>query len=264
MSRKNANIKAGIFIVVVILGLFLGHIWLSNRAMNQKGRIITAIFTDVSGLKLGDPVKVYGVDKGKVVKIKVIEKRVEVKIWLENSVKLYKDVSITIQDVAMISGTKCVILKPGKSDTLYDETKPIIGKPNLGLSTVEIGAVADEISKLVDILKSELTNTSGTLKNIEGISKNLNKMIKENKKDIRVLTNNLAGGTKNLGNTIAKLNKTAEELDTLLTYIKEKRGTLGKLIYEDSLYNNLNNTSKALTDLLKDIKANPKRYFRLF
>jgi len=263
MSRKNANIKAGIFIVIVILGVFLGHIWLSNRAMHQKGRIIAAIFTDISGLKIGDPVKVYGVDKGKVVDIKVVEKEVDVKMWLEYSVKLYSDVSISIQDVAMISGTKCIILHPGESDTLYDESNPIIGNPNLGLSTIEIGTIAQEADSLVNILKLGLSNTRGALKNVEDISDNLNNMIKENKKDIRALTKNLSKGTKDLGPTIAKLNKTSDKLDTILTIINQKHGTLGKLIYEDSLYNNLNNATKALTDLLKDIKKNPKRYFKL-
>jgi len=264
MSRKNTSIKAGIFIVIVIVFLLLGHFWLLNRQLNQKGRIITVIFSDISGLRLGDPVKVYGVDKGKVVDIKIKEKEVEIKIWLENSIKIFEDVSISIQDVAMISGTKCVILKPGKSDIPYDESKPIKGKQNLGLSTVEIGAVAEEIGNLVDILKSELSNTSGTLKNLHGISENLNKIIKENRKDIKSLTNNLSKGTENLAPTIEKLNKTTEKLDTILTLVKEKKGTLGKLIYEDSLYNNLNDATRALTDLLKDIKENPKRYFRLF
>ena len=46
----------------------------------------------------------------------------------------------------------------------------------------------------------------------------------------------------------------------------EGKGTLGKLINDDAMYNNLTNVSKELEYLLREIKLNPKRFvhFSLF
>ena len=37
-------------------------------------------------------------------------------------------------------------------------------------------------------------------------------------------------------------------------------GTMGKLMKDSTLYNRLNNTTDAATQLLEDLKKNPKRY----
>ena len=52
----------------------------------------------------------------------------------------------------------------------------------------------------------------------------------------------------------------------VLTEIQNGKGSINKLIYEDSLYQNLKNSSKAIEILIKDLKSNPKRYvhFSLF
>ena len=55
----------------------------------------------------------------------------------------------------------------------------------------------------------------------------------------------------------------SEQLDRLLTNINDESGTMGQLIYNDSIYNNLSNTLNSMDELLTDIKSNPKKYINL-
>ena len=70
----------------------------------------------------------------------------------------------------------------------------------------------------------------------------------------------------NLKQTIYNFEKLSSNFNHVLTEIKNGKGTISKLIYQDSLYQNLKNSSKAIEILLKDLKSNPKRYvhFSLF
>ena len=70
----------------------------------------------------------------------------------------------------------------------------------------------------------------------------------------------------NLKQTIYNFEKLSSNFNDVLKEIKNGKGTINKLIYQDSLYRNLKNSSKAIEILLKDLKSNPKRYvhFSLF
>ena len=63
-----------------------------------------------------------------------------------------------------------------------------------------------------------------------------------------------------LNNTIDKLSLTSDKLNNVISGIQNGEGSLGKLAKDEQLYQNLNETSANLNELVKDIKANPKRY----
>ncbi|NNK72968.1 MAG: MCE family protein, partial [Flavobacteriaceae bacterium] len=70
----------------------------------------------------------------------------------------------------------------------------------------------------------------------------------------------------NLAQTINNLETTVGKFDALLGSIENGEGSIGKLLKNEGLYNNLEGASKQLEQLLQDMKLNPKRYvhFSLF
>ena len=70
----------------------------------------------------------------------------------------------------------------------------------------------------------------------------------------------------NLYATINNLKSTLEKTSKLMEGLNKGKGSAGQLLTNDSLYINLNNGISSLDLLLKDVKANPKRYvhFSLF
>jgi phospholipid/cholesterol/gamma-HCH transport system substrate-binding protein len=65
---------------------------------------------------------------------------------------------------------------------------------------------------------------------------------------------------------ITKFESTATNLNLVLSSINRGEGSLGKLIQDDALYNNLEASTKEVELLIKDLKEHPKRYvhFSLF
>jgi phospholipid/cholesterol/gamma-HCH transport system substrate-binding protein len=70
----------------------------------------------------------------------------------------------------------------------------------------------------------------------------------------------------NLYTAISNLKSTLERTSQLMDGLNKGKGTAGQLVTNDSLYINLNDAVASLDLLLKDVKANPKRYvhFSLF
>lgn len=69
--------------------------------------------------------------------------------------------------------------------------------------------------------------------------------------------------TKKLNETIASLDHTVGKLNGVITSIENGQGSLGKVLKEEQLYHNLEESSLRLNELLKDIKENPKRYVNI-
>ena len=111
----------------------------------------------------------------------------------------------------------------------------------------------DFISRFNAMSKNQKQNINKTLVNLSAISENLNK-----------ITDSLSKS--NLKKSIYNIEKLSYNFNQVLTEIQNGKGTISKLLYKDSLYQNLMNTSEAIEILLKDLKSNPKRYvhFSLF
>jgi phospholipid/cholesterol/gamma-HCH transport system substrate-binding protein len=135
-------------------------------------------------------------------------------------------------------------------------------------------------------ISESLKQINLTMINLENISGNLNDVITGQKKNLASTISNLSDVTSNLKNNSGKLghimnnfsafsdsitklqlNKTVGHLDgsvaylqTILSKIDTANGTLGLLVNDPKLYQNLSSTSANLNRLLVDFRQNPKRY----
>ena len=100
--------------------------------------------------------------------------------------------------------------------------------------------------------------------NLESITLNL----KGNNENITKIINNFSSisdtlARSNLSATLSNTQKTLEQTALLMDKVNRGEGSLGQLATNDSLYNNLSSSSKNLDELLKDFKANPKKYLKV-
>lgn len=106
-----------------------------------------------------------------------------------------------------------------------------------------------KIAKIIDNAKSITTNLNNNNDNIEKILNNFGN-----------ISDSLAAS--NFVNIIHNADTAIVKLNTVLNNVESGKGSLGLLIKDEKLYNELKKASTDLDDLLLDIKNNPKRYVR--
>lgn len=120
----------------------------------------------------------------------------------------------------------------------------------------------EKTSKTVDgIVSGQSAKISGIMSNLESITTNF----KNNNEKITSVMNNLEKvsddvAKANFAKTIDEANKAVADLQSIVSKINTGTGTLGQLINDEKMYNNLNNAAENLDKLMIDLKANPKRY----
>lgn len=108
-------------------------------------------------------------------------------------------------------------------------------------------------SKIIQILDKLQSITSNVEKNNDKISNVLT--------NFSNISDSLAKA--NVRQTIDHTNMALIQANDILTQINSGKGTMGKLIKNDSIYNNLNKASEDLDKLLKDLRINPERYVHI-
>jgi len=114
-------------------------------------------------------------------------------------------------------------------------------------------------------LDSILTNNRGKLNQIFANVSSITNNLKNNNDQINFILKNLSAVSDSLAksellSTINRANSTLAQTDSIMRRINNGEGTIGQLINNDTLYQNLENASNSLDLLLIDIKENPKRY----
>ena len=156
----------------------------------------------------------------------------------------------------------------GKMDSILSSVNSILNpnfQKNVDKSFNSIAgtlASLETTSKKVDgLVGSESARIEAIFKNVEGITANLNnnnQKISDILTNINTVTDKFAAA--NFKQTLDNANNAIADLQSVISGINDGKGSLGLLLNDDKMYQNLNNASKNLDELMIDLKANPKRY----
>jgi len=123
----------------------------------------------------------------------------------------------------------------------------------------------EQISKdLGTVVSSQKTNLSSTIINFKDLAENLN----NDSKALGIILGNFSMisdsiNPSELKSTLTHLNKSVSGLETIVSNINGSNGTLGHLMNDSILYENLAESSNNLNQLLVDLKRNPHRYLKI-
>jgi phospholipid/cholesterol/gamma-HCH transport system substrate-binding protein len=161
----------------------------------------------------------------------------------------------------------------GKADELITSFDSVLLSLNNILnaeSQQHLRGVFENLDGITYELRSSML-PGGDLDESLGNLKEFSNTLASNAQNIDVMSSNLAVFTDTLAHlelnqTIKELHMVLEESKSMLETVNSAEGTAGKLVYNDSLYVNLNQVSMSLDQLLTDLKENPGRYvqFSLF
>ena len=138
----------------------------------------------------------------------------------------------------------------GLNDILDETTRQSIKSSvtNLDRSMANLNKLTNEVNQVLDdnkaSIKQTLVGTQNVTEKIQTLTDNINSEINDAK----------------LAETVQNLNKSVERINVIVSNLEKGDGSLGKLLQDEDLYNNLNNASQSLDLLLNDLKNNPKKY----
>lgn len=187
-------------------------------------------------------------------------------------------------DEAVLGGCTLNLLLVNNLTEAYAPGDTIQGSDGAGLMSKaadmmpQVEQVVARVDTLIATLNQLVTNPNLPLimQNTEQVTANLNKSSEElNKllsKDIPQMTTtfNKAGEnvvtlTENLNQlklqaTMDSVNAAISSIHQMMAQVQSPDGTLGKMMNDPALYNNLNRTVQSADSLVTDLKNNPKRY----
>ncbi|MFZ0456262.1 MAG: MlaD family protein [Ignavibacteriaceae bacterium] len=282
-DQRKTEIRVGITVIVGLL-IFIWILgWAKNFSLSSNQKTLLVKFNSVSGLEIGDNVSVNGVRKGFVENFKLEGDKVIVNLSLDNDVKLQKDAAFSISMLDLMGGKK-VNINPGMSSQPLDfhEVQTGIFYADIPEVMSMLGNVEGDIPEIIKDIKITLsslnnyltdnnlnTDIKTSLSNLSKASQKLNILLDENREGINQLTQNTVKLTQNVNDFLEEnklsLKSSVEELHTVLTKtdslltsvnafsgeIKNKKNNIGKIFYDDKLYDNLSQSLTQLNELTK-------------
>lgn len=219
MSQENGlELKVGLFVLLALLVLTFFIISMSDLSFFQKGCRYQVLFGFTSGLKDAAPVRLAGVEVGVVRSLNVFrdetdagKTRVRVNIWIKDDIAIPMDSFITINQLGLL-GEKYLEIIPGTSKDRLKQNGQITGHDPVPMEKIaqQVETVAGKVEDLIDHVNN-------------GILTDKNK--------------------KSLEDALSALSRVG-------TNVQEGHGTVGRLLMDESIYNNLD-------EFTADLKANP-------
>jgi phospholipid/cholesterol/gamma-HCH transport system substrate-binding protein len=233
--KKEQYVGLGIFVVVGLLLFTVGIFLIGNRRLlfEQSFELWTE-YSTITGLQDGATVRVSGKDGGEVLDIEVPADpskkfRVKMRITEELHPLVRTDSVAAIQTDGLV-GNKFLSVSSGTKD------KPIAPAG----STIP----GQEAFEFTDLMVQASNTMQQVNKTIEGLQDDVERTLKltgDTIAEVQVLIKDTGGDIKGI---TSSSNKIANNINEMLTDAKQGKGTIGKLITDDSLYENAESIAK--------------------
>lgn len=296
------EVKMGLFAIAIIAVAYWGINFLKGIDILSSNNEYYAYYEKSENIEVSSQILIRGIKVGSVIGIEMNDDQTLVKMTLAigKKYKIPTNSEAEITNKSLLGG-KAIIIKIGNSTEILENKSEIKGVIDNNM-TEQINDVKsklyDVVSNLTKTLKDidnllseeNIKNLSQTFENINKTTKGLDNIVNSNKipsiianlesvtSDFKATTPYLKSSLQNIDSItnsikesdikslLLSANSTISQLDKTIASINNGEGSVGKLIYDQSLYNNLDKASLNLASLLSDLKENPKRYvhFSLF
>lgn len=292
----------GLTVLIALFVLFFGINYLKGINIFKGTNYYYASYSNVAGLAQSAPVTVNGYKVGLVKEIEYEYDHpghIKVEMDLNKELRIPKETKAVIVTDMLGTATIELIMGPGKEyhnvgDRLIGENaQGLMGNvtndilPAVVRIMPKIDTLLTSVNKVVGnpALTSAIERLNTTMANLEKSSAQLslmmNKMpaiasdasvvmgsVKEMSGNLTAISSNLSDVTAQLKNapldsTIQNIYQATTALDRLLNNLNSPESSLGLMLNDTQLYDNLNNASASLDSLLRDVKKNPKRYISI-
>lgn len=301
--KLTREVKTGIFAIISIALFVLGYNFLKGSQLLDSVSVYYVKYDNVAGLASSAPVTVNGMQVGKVRDVFLETKKggkVVVEFGIEKEFEFSKTSTIEIYSSGFIGGNNLAVVPDYSSNDMAKPGDTIKGKLQAGImdgllekftpleksilaSLAKLDLVLTDLDEVMDDktksnLRHSIAGLNETIASFNGAAQKMDGLLTDNKEALDSTFVNLDKSMANFakfsdslakmetGKMIAELQGTLAKLNKITGQIENGEGSIGKLLKDEQLYNNLEGATKQLELLLEDMKLNPKRYvhFSLF
>lgn len=290
------EIKTALLVIAAILLFIWGYSFLKGRDLLTSYRTFYVQYDNVEGLVASAPVTINGLTVGKVHSIELINEtgKLQIELQVKSDFPISKSSVASIYEPGLIGGKQIMITPNLEDKSIAESGATLVGTIKPGLTSL----VAERLTPLQEKVEKMVVSADGLLKNINGIldaktkenlkssianldatlaefkvaSHSVNEMLADNQGKINSTMTNFEKTSSNfskvsdslakinIGKTVKTLEQTLANVDKIMVEVQSGKGTIGKLMKDESLYTNFTKTSKELELLLQDLRLNPTRY----
>ena len=295
--KVTREVKTAILVIGAILVFIWGYMFLRGKDLFNSYKTFYVVYDNVEGLSHSAPVTINGLVIGQVTEISFVDLqsgKLRVEMQVDTDFPISKTSLATLYSPDLLGGKQVEIIpdmknpvaaengdvlmagsKPGTIDMVGQQLEPL--KNKVEATVVSADSLLTSINNVMDMktqqnLRQAIADMKETMSQFNQASHSLNGILATNKSKIDGTLTNLEAASGNfaqisdslnkvnLAETVRKLENSLASVDQILGDVQHGKGTLGKLMKDEAMYNNLTDASNELKELLADFKNNPKRY----
>ena len=303
MKKKyTKEFAIGLSVIIALLVLFFGIDYLKGINVFHATNYYYASYTNVAGLAQSAPVTINGYKGGLVREIEYDYDHpghIKVELSLDKQLRVPQGTKAIL--TTDLLGTASIELKMSTAGDYHNVGDKLIGENATGLmSSVSsdimpgITAILPKIDSLLTAVTTIATDPAliNSVQRLESIMTNLEQSsaqlsramnslpaIANNASSVMTDAKTIAGNLNTvttdlttvssqlkdmpLESTLNNVYAASQSLNDIMKKLNSNDSSLGMLVNDKQLYDNLNNASASLDSLLRDVKKNPKRYISI-
>jgi phospholipid/cholesterol/gamma-HCH transport system substrate-binding protein len=275
--------KIGVAVMIAIGMLYFGLNFLKGINIFQPTTYFYAQYQRVDGIVPTTPVMINGFQVGHVNEIifdYTKEAPITLQITVDNKLHVPVGTVAEVYDTGLM-GDKAIQLRLGKSNTLMQAGDTLQTAVQGGLMAAVTEALVEPIKAMMPQLDSTLktlnhslsqeridaivADAQASLANVKKITASLNQSVPATMDKVNHIATNFSAVSDELkavqwDSTLQNIEKVVANLENVSNQLKSNENTLGALLNDKQLYQNLDSTVQSANALLIDLKENPKRY----
>lgn len=294
-SQHRAELQVGVLVLAAAGALVAGVLWITGADVGGGRYQIHAVTPQAAQVSEGSRVYLRGVDVGSVRGVQLTERGAVLRLEVSDRVSLPRDSRAVIQPSGFL-GTQMVELVPGAGqarlaagDTLSarpapdlqsiaaqlgDRAETFLDRASRAFSDSTVRALesgAGDLSRTLGevrrLMEEERRTISSLLASLEQASAGLERATSG--PELERIVTRIDILTEELARAGESLDASSRSLASILEKADRGEGSLGKLVNDDRLYEDLSATlrnlqaaSEEITLLTRDVRRQPERYLR--
>jgi len=290
--------KVGLIALVTGVLLYYGFNFLKGIDFFSPTHKYYAVYDNVDGLNKSNPVIINGLTVGRVSRIKLLQNQgnlILVELDIDETITLGDSTVASLMNTDFL-GSKGIVLTVGPLNNPIQPGDTLTSYVDKGLNEIlasaepvasNLNTTITRVNEILIGLKGSGEKINATIEEVRKTTVSVNEIISENQAELAVIMTRTAiliqtlnskldkidpilvktGGVLDslsnleINQTLASIRGAVDNLNVTINEIKSEDGTLGKLISDDSLYNNINQTMTDLDKLILHMDQYPKHFF---